>query len=111
VYEPPRELLAVIPGATFKEMPRNTERSFCCGAGGARMWMEEKIGERINLNRTTEAVETGAESIAVGCPFCRIMLSDGLTTMQAQGSAGEGVQVQDVAQLLLEAVRRGDDSA
>jgi Fe-S oxidoreductase len=111
VYEPPRELLAVIPGATFKEMPRNNERSFCCGAGGARMWMEEKIGERINLNRTTEAVETGAESIAVGCPFCRIMLSDGLTTMQAQGSAGENVQVQDVAQLLLEAVRRGDDSA
>ena len=56
VYEPPRELLSIIPGARFKEMPRNSERSFCCGAGGARMWMEEKIGERINLNRTSEAV-------------------------------------------------------
>ena len=59
VYEPPRELLAVIPDTTFTEMPRNSERSFCCGAGGARMWMEETIGERINHNRTTEAVATG----------------------------------------------------
>ncbi len=88
VYEPPRELLSVIPGAALTEMPRNTERSFCCGAGGARMWMEEKIGERINLNRTREAVETGASQIAVGCPFCRVMLSDGLTALQADGAAG-----------------------
>jgi Fe-S oxidoreductase len=109
VYEPPRELLAVIPGATFTEMPRNTERSFCCGAGGARMWMEEKIGERINMNRTTEAVATGASSIAVACPFCRIMLDDGLTSLQAAGSADESVEVQDVAQLLLAAVRRADE--
>jgi Fe-S oxidoreductase len=109
VYEPPRELLAVIPGATLTEMPRNTERSFCCGAGGARMWMEEKIGERINMNRTTEAVATGASSIAVACPFCRIMLDDGLTSLQAAGSADERVEVQDVAQLLLAAVRRADE--
>jgi Fe-S oxidoreductase len=109
VYEPPRELLAVIPGATFTEMPRNTERSFCCGAGGARMWMEEKIGERINMNRTTEAVATGASAIAVACPFCRIMLDDGLTSLQAAGSADERVEVQDVAQLLLAAVRRADE--
>jgi Fe-S oxidoreductase len=71
VYEPPRELLSIIPGTEFKEMPRNSERSFCCGAGGARMWMEEKIGKRINLDRTAEAVGTGADQIAVGCPFCR----------------------------------------
>jgi Fe-S oxidoreductase len=106
VYEPPRELLSVIPGAQFKEMPRNAEKSFCCGAGGARMWMEEKIGERINLNRTTEAVATGAQQIAVGCPFCRVMLSDGLTALQADGSAAEDVEVLDVAQLLLASVRR-----
>ena len=106
VYEPPRELLSVIPGAALTEMPRNTERSFCCGAGGARMWMEEKIGERINLNRTREAVETGASQIAVGCPFCRVMLSDGLTALQADGSAGSDVEVLDVAQMLLESVRR-----
>ena len=106
VYAPPRELLDVIPNAEVKEMPRNSERSFCCGAGGARMWMEEKIGERINLNRTTEAVETGADQIATGCPFCRVMLSDGLTAKQADGSAREEIEVLDVAQLLLASVKR-----
>jgi Fe-S oxidoreductase len=107
VYEPPRDLLEVIPSAQFKEMPRNSSRSFCCGAGGARMWMEERLGERINSNRTREAVETGADQIAVACPFCRVMLSDGLTSLQAEGKARDEVEVQDVAQLLLAAVRRG----
>jgi hypothetical protein len=92
-------------------MPRNSERSFCCGAGGARMWMEEKTGERINLNRTTEAVETGADQIAVGCPFCRVMLSDGLTALQAGGSARQEVEVLDVAQMLLASVKRVDAPA
>jgi Fe-S oxidoreductase len=111
VYEPPRELLSVIPGTDFQEMPRNSERSFCCGAGGARMWMEETIGERINLNRTTEAVATGADQIAVGCPFCRVMLSDGLTMQQSQGQAREEVEVLDVAQMLLAAVKRSPGAA
>jgi Fe-S oxidoreductase len=111
VYSPPRELLAVIPGAELKEMPRNSERSFCCGAGGARMWMEEKIGERINVNRTTEAVATGADQIAIGCPFCRVMLSDGLTALQAGGEAREEVEVLDVSQMLLAAVKRDPDPA
>ena len=106
VYSPPRELLDIIPGTELREMPRNSERSFCCGAGGARMWMEETLGERINVNRTTEAVETGADQIATGCPFCRVMLSDGLTAMQADGSAREQVEVLDVAQLLLASVKR-----
>ncbi|MCM0620346.1 heterodisulfide reductase-related iron-sulfur binding cluster [Nocardioides bruguierae] len=110
VYEPPRELLQVLPGTEFKEMPRNSEKSFCCGAGGARMWMEEKTGSRINLNRTTEAVETGADQIAVGCPFCRVMLSDGLTAKQAAGEAREEVEVLDVAQMLLASVK-GDTPA
>ena len=106
VYSPPRELIEVIPNAQLTEMPRNSERSFCCGAGGARMWMEENLGERINLNRTTEALETGADRIATGCPFCRVMLSDGLTAKQADGSASEDVEVLDVAQLLLASVKR-----
>ena len=106
VYSPPRELLNVLPNAELTEMPRNSERSFCCGAGGARMWMEEKTGQRINLNRTTEAVETGADQIAVGCPFCRVMLSDGLTSLQADDKAREEVEVLDVAQLLLASVKR-----
>ena len=111
VYSPPRELLEIIPNAELKEMPRNSERSFCCGAGGARMWMEEKIGERINVNRTTEAVETGADQIATGCPFCRMMLSDGLTAKQADGSAREEVEVLDIAQMLLASVKRSDPPA
>ena len=105
VYEAPRELLNVIPDTRLVEMPRNSERSFCCGAGGARMWMEETIGSRINETRTAEAVATGADQIAVGCPFCRVMLSDGLTSQQANGEAREEVEVLDVAQLLLAAVK------
>jgi Fe-S oxidoreductase len=107
VYEPPRELIGVLPGVELREMPRNSDRSFCCGAGGARMWMEERIGKRINTERTEEALATGAEAIAIGCPFCRVMLSDGLTAAQANGQ-GEGVEVLDVAQLLLAGVKRGD---
>src|SRR5688500_11363383 len=105
VYSPPRELLQVLPGAEYVEMERHSERSFCCGAGGARMWMEENIGERINVNRTNEAVGTGADQIAVGCPFCRVMLSDGLTAAQAAGTAREEVEVLDVAQMLLASVK------
>ncbi len=98
IYEPPRELLAST-GAQMVEMPRNKERSFCCGAGGGRMWMEEKLGTRINLNRVDEAIETGAEEIAVGCPFCRVMVSDGVT------GRGAEVEVLDVAQTLLRSVK------
>ena len=105
VYEAPRELLNVIPDTKLVEMPRNSERSFCCGAGGARMWMEETIGSRINETRTAEAVATGADQIAVGCPFCRVMLSDGLTSQQADGKAREEVEVLDIAQMLLAAVK------
>jgi Fe-S oxidoreductase len=105
VYSPPRELLQVLPGAEYVEMERHSEKSFCCGAGGARMWMEENIGERINLNRTKEAVATGADQIAVGCPFCRVMLSDGLTAQQARDEAPESVEVLDVAQMLLASVK------
>ncbi len=104
VYSPPRELIESLPGLTLTEMPRNRERSFCCGAGGARMWMEENLGTRVNENRTAEAVATGAETVAVACPFCRVMISDGVTGLQQDGSA-EGVEVMDVAQLLLRSVK------
>ncbi|WP_026877778.1 (Fe-S)-binding protein [Jiangella gansuensis] len=110
VYEPPRELVGSLPGVELREMPRSRSTSFCCGAGGARMWMEERIGTRINADRTAEALATGAEAIAVGCPFCRVMLSDGLTQAQSEG-AGQDVEVVDVAQLLLSAVKRADAPA
>jgi Fe-S oxidoreductase len=106
VYAPPRELVGAA-GLTLTEMPRHADRSFCCGAGGARMWMEEHIGKRVNLARTEEALATEAKQIATGCPFCRTMLTDGVTEKQSAGE-GEGVQVMDVAQMLLTSVKRGD---
>jgi Fe-S oxidoreductase len=109
VYAPPRELIGALPGVEYAEMPRSREKSFCCGAGGARMWMEEKLGTRINGNRTEEALATGADRIAIGCPFCKVMLSDGLNAAKQDGNAREEVEVVDVAQMLLAAVRRGDE--
>ncbi|HET7387440.1 MAG TPA: (Fe-S)-binding protein [Nocardioidaceae bacterium] len=111
VYSPPRELLGALPGTEYKEMPRNSERSFCCGAGGARMWMEEQLGERINNNRITEAVATGADQVATACPFCKVMLADGLTAQQANGSAREDVEIVDVAQMLLSSVKPAESAA
>jgi Fe-S oxidoreductase len=107
VYTPPRELLGSLPGANLVEMERSGETSFCCGAGGARMWMEETIGERVNQNRANEAIETGASKVAVACPFCSVMLNDGVTARQAKGDA-EGVAVVDLATVLLDSVKSGD---
>ena len=87
-------------------MERFAERSFCCGAGGARMWMEERIGKRINVERVEEAIGTGAKTIAAACPFCLTMLSDGVTQKKSDGEA-EGVEVVDVATVLLRAVKPG----
>jgi len=98
IYAPPRELLGAT-GIEITEMPRNQERSFCCGGGGGRMWMEEKLGTRINMNRVDEALATGVEEVAVACPFCRVMVSDGV---QARESS---VEVLDVAQALLRSVK------
>jgi Fe-S oxidoreductase len=107
VYDAPRELVGAT-GAALREMPRHGDRSMCCGAGGARMWMEERIGKRINVERVDEALGTAPTKIATGCPFCRVMLSDGLTARKSEQAAGEHVEVVDVAQLLLAAVRRGE---
>jgi Fe-S oxidoreductase len=99
VYEAPRELIGAA-GANLTEMPRHAERSFCCGAGGARMWMEEHIGKRINHERVDEALATGAATIATACPFCRVMVTDGVNDRQEEAGRS-GVEVLDVAQILL----------
>ncbi|NKY56359.1 (Fe-S)-binding protein [Nocardia flavorosea] len=104
VYNAPRELMAA-SGSNLVEMPRHGERSMCCGAGGARMWMEEQLGKRINIDRVDEALTTSPAKIATGCPFCRVMLTDGVTARQESGQ-GEGVEVVDVAQLMLESIER-----
>jgi Fe-S oxidoreductase len=103
IYSPPRALLSAA-GAQVTEMPRSGERSFCCGGGGARVWMEETGGRRIAGDRLEEAAATGASVIATACPFCTVMLTDAGRT--ADGSAPV---VREVAEVLLDAVRSPGD--
>ena len=100
VYTPPREVLGSIPALRSEEMHRCKERGFCCGAGGARMWMEERIGKRVNVERTDEALGLDPDLISTACPFCMVMLTDAVTAKQADGSARDDVAVLDVAQIL-----------
>jgi Fe-S oxidoreductase len=99
VYDAPRELIGA-SGAKLTEMPRHADRGLCCGAGGARMWMEEHIGKRVNHERVEEALDTGASKIATGCPFCRVMMTDGVDDVAAASDVPKA-EVLDVAQLLL----------
>lgn len=101
VYDPPRELVAAT-GANLLEMDRSRETAFCCGAGGARMFMEEKLGTRINENRSAEAIATGAEEIVVGCPFCNSMLTSGVKA--ATTAPAPAPTVRDVARVLRDAI-------
>jgi Fe-S oxidoreductase len=104
VYDEPRGVLNHVPGVRLEEMHRCRSRGFCCGAGGSRMWLEEKIGTRINVNRTDEALGTGADVISTACPYCLIMLDDATKARQAEGAVSEDVRVMDVAQVLEESL-------
>jgi Fe-S oxidoreductase len=106
VYTPPREILDSVPHLRSQEMHRCKERGFCCGAGGARMWMEEKIGKRVNVERVDEALALNPDVVSTACPFCLVMLGDAVTAKKQDGSAREDVEVVDVAQLLVRSVRR-----
>ena len=96
VYGDPREILAAVPELNVVQMKRTKNKGLCCGAGGARMFMEEKIGKRINVERTEEALDTGAKTIAAACPFCSTMLTDGVKSKEKQDS----VKIKDVAEIL-----------
>jgi Fe-S oxidoreductase/nitrate reductase gamma subunit len=104
VYLAPRSVVGSLGGIDVVEMPRNGTRGLCCGAGGARMWMEEHTGKKVNIERTEEALATGAERIAVACPFCYVMMDDGVKEKHRD----EDVKVQDIAEVLAEAVERAD---
>jgi Fe-S oxidoreductase len=96
IYSQPRNILQAVPGMQLTEMERSKEKSFCCGAGGARMWMEEDCGERINIMRTDQAIAVGAESIAAACPFCLTMLTDGIKDRERE----ETMSVFDIAEIV-----------
>jgi Fe-S oxidoreductase/nitrate reductase gamma subunit len=97
-YDGPRDIVDALPGAGRVEMPRNRENSFCCGAGGSHMWVEESKGKRINVARTEEAYSTGAQVIATACPFCIQMFEDGIPTVESDES--KRMKTFDVAELL-----------
>lgn len=101
VIDTPRSTLAAT-GANLVEMPRSKDKGLCCGAGGGRMWMEESIGKRINIERTEEALATGASTVASACPFCMTMMNDGVKEKEAS----EKVQVKDIAEILLESIEK-----
>jgi len=100
VYDPPRAIVEAIPGADLVEIERHRKRGFCCGAGGGRMWMEEKIGKRINHERVDQTLRTQAPRVATACPFCLTMFRDGITARGAQ----DRLTVQDLAQYLAQSV-------
>ena len=100
IYDEPRSVIDAVPGMVQVEMDRTKERSFCCGAGGARMWLEENIGTRINEARVTQALELDPDMVSTACPYCMIMLDDGVKAKQASGEAKETVQVLDISQVL-----------
>ncbi|MCZ7417820.1 MULTISPECIES: (Fe-S)-binding protein [unclassified Streptomyces] len=111
VYTPPREIIGKVPGLRNEEMHRHKERGFCCGAGGARMWMEERIGKRINNERVDEALSLNPDIVSTACPFCLVMLTDSVNGKKNEGQAQETIQVVDVSQLLLESVKTPADPA
>lgn len=100
VYDAPRELLGAVEGLELVEMARSKSKGMCCGAGGGRMWMEEKEGKRVNIERTEQALTTGASVISTACPFCMTMMNDGVKAKEKS----DQVQVKDVAEILLESV-------
>jgi Fe-S oxidoreductase len=102
IVEEPREVLGSIAGLELREMENRGKNTFCCGAGGGRMWMEETRGTRINESRTAQALATGASTVATECPFCMTMMKDGLEA--AQSGTGGTVRAIDIAELLAESL-------
>lgn len=105
VYLAPRKVIGSLAGVEIVEAPRNGTKGMCCGAGGARMWMEEDIGPKVNDVRAQELVDTGASRVATACPFCYIMMDDGV---KAAGKEEDEVRVADISMHILEAIEEGE---
>jgi Fe-S oxidoreductase len=105
VVAAPRDVLGAVPGLELREMEKSGKNTFCCGAGGGRMWMEETRGTRINAERTRQALETGAETVATSCPFCMVMMKDGLADAAASAETGSGVvNARDISEILADVI-------
>ena len=104
VIAAPREVLGAIPGIELREMENRGRQTFCCGAGGGRMWMEETRGSRVNAARTLQVLDTGATTLATACPFCMVMLRDGLTDAGRGPDTANPVLAQDISELLAAAL-------
>jgi len=99
IFESPRQVLSYVSDLNLVEMERNRERNFCCGAGGGHLWLEEqKVGERINVMRTDQALATGAGLVATACPYCLQMFQDGSKTREVD----ETLKIKDIAEILAE---------
>jgi Fe-S oxidoreductase len=99
IYEEPRNVLKGVKGLNVIDPARSKDKGFCCGAGGAQMFMEETEGKRVNIERTEELLATGAETIAVNCPFCMTMISDGVKAKEV-----DNVKVKDISEIILESI-------
>ena len=108
VYMAPRNVIGSLGGIEIVEASRNGTQGMCCGAGGGRMWMEESTGKQINIERSQELLRTGATKIAVACPFCYIMIDDGV---KAQGVEEDQVKVADISMHILDALERSEAEA
>ena len=100
LYDEPRSVIKAVPGVTLREMERHHERSFCCGAGGGRMWMEEHLGTRINHRRFEDVLKTKATMVGTACPFCLTMLEDATKDKEMEDS----IKVRDITEVVLEAL-------
>ncbi len=107
VWQGARDVIESVPGTEYQELHRHGHSTFCCGAGGGRMWMEERMGKKMNIERTDEALASASQELAVGCPFCNIMLADGIQERHAD----EQMRVRDVAQILLESIEFHPESS
>lgn len=105
VYLAPRKVIGNIGGIEVVEAERNGNMGLCCGAGGARMWMEENIGKQVNVERSQELIKTGASRVATACPFCYIMIDDGV---KGEGHDEDSIKVADIAMHVLEAIEAGE---
>jgi Fe-S oxidoreductase len=106
IFTPPREIIEAVPGTVAEEMHRCKNRGFCCGAGGARMWLEERTGKRINEERIDEALALSPDTISTACPYCLVMLGDAVNARKATGQARPELEVIDIAQLLVRSVQK-----